>query len=141
MILEIKRTIFTDVVTHGDLFINGKLFCHTLEPKYRHLNQFMSIDAIDKIKVKGKTAIPSGRYKMILSYSPKFNRILPELIDVVGFKNIRIHELNFAHETEGCIGLGYQQTINSIWQSRLAVDHFIKYINSSGETDLNILIR
>ena len=141
MILEIKRTIFTDDVTHGDLYINGKLFCHSLEPKFRGLTNYMSEEQISQIKVKGKTAIPTGKYKMILSYSPKFNRILPELIDVVGFKNIRIHELNFAHETEGCIGLGYQQTINSIWQSRLAVDHFIKYINTSGETDLNILIR
>ena len=141
MILEIKRTIFTDDVTHGDFFINGKLFCHTLEPKFRGLHNLMSPEEILKIKVKGKTAIPTGRYKFIMSYSPKFKKILPELLFVPGFENIRIHELNFGHETEGCIGLGYQQTINSIFQSRLAVNHFIQYINSSGETDLYILIR
>lgn len=42
-------------------------------------------------KIFGKTAIPTGTYKVQLTYSPRFKRVLPLLIGVKGFEGIRIH--------------------------------------------------
>lgn len=53
-----------------------------------------------------KTAIPRGIYKVILSYSNRFKRILPELLSVKGFAGIRIHSGNKAVDTHGCILVG-----------------------------------
>lgn len=66
-------------------------------------------------KVYGKTAIPVGTYKVDMTTSPKFaNRVwgkryngkVPQLLNVPGFSGVRIHPLNTAEDSLGCIGLG-----------------------------------
>jgi hypothetical protein len=53
----------------------------------------------------------------VLSYSNKFKKFLPELINVPGYSGVRIHVGNKPEDTEGCILPGnwfYQdQVINS----------------------------
>ena len=58
------------------------------------------------VKVPGETAIPAGTYKMILSKSPKFGRILPEILNVPNFVGIRIHKGNTAEDSAGCLIIG-----------------------------------
>jgi hypothetical protein len=53
--------------------------------------------------VYGQTAIPSGRYRLILSRSNKFKRIMPEILNIPGFTGVRMHGGNTAKDTEGCI--------------------------------------
>ena len=80
--------------TIGKMYINGTYFCDTLEDTDRGLTQEMNLDIIDKTKVYGKTAIPTGRYRVDLTKSKKFGRVLPLLYNVKGFEGIRIHRGN-----------------------------------------------
>jgi hypothetical protein len=58
------------------------------------------------VKVQDETAIPVGSYKMKISKSPKFGRLLPEILDVPGFSGIRIHKGNTAADSSGCLIIG-----------------------------------
>ena len=86
---ELNRIYKGEDYTIGELYIDGVFICHTLEDKVRILNSYED-------KVYGETAIPIGRYKVVLSYSNRFKRILPEILNVDFFKGIRIHEGNYA---------------------------------------------
>lgn len=88
------RNAYTATTTIGDLLVGHKIFCHTLEDVVRPKTA---------AKVPCKTAIPSGRYKVELTFSNRFKRIMPLLIDVPGFEGVRIHGGNSSEDTEGCI--------------------------------------
>ena len=60
------------------------------------------------IKIRGATAIPTGRYKVVISYSNRFRRYLPLLVDVPAFEGIRIHPGNVPSDTDGCLLPGTQ---------------------------------
>lgn len=94
MNIQLKRRYLGEGYTIGSLSIDGQYFCDTLE------------DAVRKVKVYGKTAIPYGRYNIILNVSPRFGRILPRLIDVPHFDGVLIHRGNTAEDTAGCILVG-----------------------------------
>jgi hypothetical protein len=89
--------------TIGQLYVNGEKLCNTMEDKDRGLNQNMTKAQIDKVKIKGVTAIPTGTYKLQVSMSPKFKRDLIEIMDVPGYQGVRIHRGNTAKDSEGCI--------------------------------------
>ena len=74
MELLLKRIFRGDKYTIGHLYINGEYFSDTLEDVDRELTNDMSEEEIKKIKVYGKTAVPTGRYKVEVTYSPKFKR-------------------------------------------------------------------
>jgi hypothetical protein len=47
--------------------------------------------------------IPTGKYKVIVDHSNRFNRDLPLLLNVAGFTGVRIHRGNTSKNTQGCI--------------------------------------
>jgi len=96
--------------TLGVLFVDGRFRCFSLE------------DEIADVKVPGRTCIPEGRYEVRLTWSPKFQKVLPELVNVPGFTGIRIHAGNTAKDTAGCVLLGVKRAGVSIEQSRVAVE-------------------
>ena len=100
MEIELCRDIFAERCTIGRLMIDGQLACHTLEPH--------AIDWENEKKIWGKTAIPEGTYKVVLSPSQKFKRLMPYLLNVPHFNGIMIHPGNFANDTQGCILVGWQ---------------------------------
>lgn len=120
MELKLVRKIKNDEFTIGDLFINGNLFCNTLEDKDRGLDNSMSLEEIKSKKVYGKTAIPTGTYDITLDVvSSKFKDRtwakfcegkLPRLIDVKGYEGVLIHVGNRAEDTLGCILVGQNAT-------------------------------
>ena len=61
-------------------------FCDTLEPTWRDY-------AHGGRKIKGCSAIPEGRYAVVISFSPKMQKWLPILLGVPMFSGIRIHAL------------------------------------------------
>ena len=105
MNLTLKRLNLTPNYTEGELYVNGVYFCKTLEDTNRDLNKNGQFDNDEK-KVYGETCIPYGKYKIILSYSPKFKRELPEILKVSNFQGIRIHRGNKISDTLGCVLCG-----------------------------------
>ena len=103
--------------TIGKLFIDGEYFCDTLEDTDRGLSNDMTLSQIQDVKRKGCTAIPTGRYLMELTVSPRFGRILPILIGVKGFEGIRIHRGNTDADTEGCILVGENKAVGKVLNS------------------------
>ena len=120
MEINVNRTYKKDTYIIGNMYIDGKWFCNTLEDKDRGLTQDMTLDEIKTIKIPGTTAIPSGRYKVTLNVvSPKFSKYqfykqicngkVPRLLNVPGFDGILIHVADGqkgAELVQGCIGVG-----------------------------------
>ena len=91
-------------------------FCDTLEPTWRDY-------ANGAYKVKGRSAIPEGRYAVVISWSPKFKQWLPILLGGPEFnrkwQGIRIHAGNTAADTEGCILVGKNKLVGQVVDSRI----------------------
>lgn len=104
----------------GDRGLKGdgglKPFCDTLEPPRRNLLNGGKWDK--RLKVKGMTAIPEGRYLMRFTYSPKFGKRLFLLMDVPLFDGIRIHSGNSVKDTQGCILVGNNTKVGRLENSR-----------------------
>ena len=108
MNLKLVRKIFTEESTIGELSVNGKFECFTLEDKVR------------AVKIHGKTAIPAGIYEVVITFSDRFKKQLPLFLNVPNFAGIRIHSGNTAADTEGCILVGTSKAANFVGGSRVA---------------------
>lgn len=104
--------------TIGKLYINDKYFCDTLEDTDRGLTQSMTEQQIGSKKVYGETAIPTGTYRIIISYSNKFKKQMPLLLNVPGFAGIRIHSGNTEKDSLGCILVGKNKSVGKVLESR-----------------------
>lgn len=128
MEIRVKRTDFTDESTISELYINDKLSMYTLEDKDRGLTNTMPLDEIKKIKVHGLTAIPTGRYQLIMSFSNRFQKYLPEILNVPGFAGIRMHTGNRATDSEGCLITGKDKAKNFVSGSKTAFEGLLREI-------------
>lgn len=117
MDLILKRKTFSEESTIGELYVNGVFACFTLEDKDRGLTKTMPIQDIMARKVYGQTAIPYGTYDIAITYSNRFEKYLPLLINVPGFEGIRIHPGNTAKDTHGCLLTGKLKGNNIIGNS------------------------
>ena len=106
MTLTLDRKYKLPTYTIGKLYIDGEYFCDTLEDKDRGLTDNMTVSEIGKIKIKKETAIPTGTYKVTITYSNRFKKNMPLINDVKGFEGIRIHSGNTDKDTEGCLLVG-----------------------------------
>ena len=130
MKLLLKRIAKRSSYTIGKLYINGQYFCDTLEDTDRGLTQGMSLQEISKIKVKDKTAIPTGIYSITLNIiSPKFGAKafykananggkIPRLQNVPGYEGILIHCGNTDADTSGCILVGENREVGKVLNSQ-----------------------
>ena len=118
--LLLKRTTRTDKSTIGELHLNGKFFCYTLEDRDRGLKQTDSLLSIKARKLFGITAIPAGRYEVALTWSNRFKKYMPQLLNVPGYEGVRIHVGNYPEETEGCLLVGIGKGVDKIIDSRTA---------------------
>lgn len=113
--------------TISPLFVNGIRLCEVLEDTDRGLNSNMSVAEIQRRKIAGRTAIPTGTYKVVLSVSPKFkNRawakkyggLVPEIQNVPGYSGIRIHPGTTAQDTDGCPIVGKNTIVGKVTSSQ-----------------------
>ncbi len=95
--------------------------CDTLEPPVLATKTTQDMNTILRLPRKADKlkpfAIPPGRYAVVISYSPKFNRWLPILLGVKGFKGIRIHAGNSVEDTQGCILVGDNLKVGKVLHS------------------------
>ena len=105
MNLKLIRKFPADECVIGELYVNNKFECYTCE------------DIERAVKIAGVTAIPRGIYEVVITFSDRFKRPLPLLVNVPNYAGIRIHPGNTAADTEGCILPGKERTTNSVLQS------------------------
>ena len=115
--LAIKRVVNEEYRTYEV----EDYFCDTLEPTWRDYKN-------GGHKIKGHSAIPEGRYAVVISYSPKFEAWLPILLGVPMFSGIRIHAGNTAADTEGCILVGRNKLVGQVVDSRIWLHRLKKKI-------------
>lgn len=120
MEITLTRKQITRISTIGVLAINGSRECFVLEDVDRGLHQGMTAAEIIKIKVFGQTAIPKGRYAIAITYSERFKKYLPLLLNVPGYEGVRIHPGNTAANTLGCLLPGTDAGENVVTNSQLA---------------------
>lgn len=139
MEMLVKRIAKRSTYTIGKLYIDGKYVCDTLEDVDRGLKQSMSLDEIKNIKVYEKTAIPTGTYKVLWTYSQKYKRSMPLLQNVPGYEGIRIHSGNGPDDTAGCILLGENKVVGKVINSRNTCNKLYPIIEKACKTG-NVII-
>lgn len=114
--LVLNRRPSLDHCTLGDLLVDGVPACVTIEDVVREIPGV----AVAEWKIQGDTAIPAGRYAVVVTHSQRFGRDMPLLANVPGFSGVRIHPGNTAEDTAGCILVGKRVAGESIVDSRVA---------------------
>lgn len=118
LILRVERKWKKKDYTIGNLYINDVFFSNILEDTVRGLRQDMTPEEIQKIKVYGETAIPSGKYEVCITMSSRFRCPLPLLVNVPGYEGVRIHAGNTARDTHGCLLPGKNDGVGRVSNSR-----------------------
>jgi len=129
----VERLQKDEDVTIGAITIDGDFACWSLEDPVREIPG----QPVSTWKIHGETAIPAGRYKVIVDMSARFKRLLPLLLDVPGYSGVRIHAGNTAADTEGCILVGNERLAKSLARSQLALAPFMAKMGEAqrkGET-------
>jgi len=130
MNLVLRRGSPQVTCTPGSLYLNGNWQCYTLE------------DLPRPSKVPGETRIPAGNYRVTLTPSPRFKRVLPLINDVPEFSGVRIHPGNTDRDTAGCILVGQGFKNEALTSSRVAFDQLFSRLEAAsarGEP-INLLI-
>ena len=101
MIITIQRVNIFDDRTLGILTVKSGCdevvyHCNTLEDPVRKPG----------VKIPGQTAIPAGCYRVVIDHSPKYDKDMLHILDVLGFEGIRIHAGNTPADTSGCMLVG-----------------------------------
>lgn len=130
MKLTLKRIALRPTYTIGKLYIDDAYFCDTLEDTVRDTNKSGKFDNGEQ-KIKGKTAIPYGTYEIKWTYSPRFKKYTPQLMNVPSFEGIRVHAGNTSADTEGCLILGENKQVGKVLNSRATINKFYPIIKES----------
>lgn len=140
MKLTLKRIALRPTYTIGKLYIDDAYFCDTLEDTVRDTNKSGKFDNGEQ-KIKGKTAIPYGTYEIKWTYSPRFKKYTPQLMNVPSFEGIRVHAGNTSDDTEGCLILGENKQVGKVLNSRATINKFYQIIKeacSNGKVTIEI---
>lgn len=130
MKLTLKRIALKPTYTIGKLYIDDNYFCDTLEDTVRDLNKDGKFDNGEK-KIKGETAIPYGTYEIKWTYSPRFKKYTPQLMNVPSFEGIRIHTGNTNASTSGCLLLGENKKVGMVLNSKATIAKFCPIIKDA----------
>ena len=115
-------------------------FCNTMEPTARKLTSRMPQTVIRRHKIIGKTAIPTGRYRILITRSRQFGRWLPLLLNVKGFEGIRIHAGNKPEDTKGCILLGFNRRKGYVLNSTQCVQQLMGRMTEAMEKGERVFV-
>lgn len=149
--LTLKRIAKKDTYTIGRLYINGEYFCDTLEDTDRGLSAAIPVDELKKMKVYGRTAIPTGIYRVSLrTVSEKFRNKawarpyggrLPRLLDVPAYEGVLIHVGNTPEDTLGCILVGENKQVGKVVNSTSIFNRLMARLQPAAEKDEDVYIQ
>lgn len=94
------------------------------------------------VKVFGETAIPYGTYEVVRSFSPRFKKVLPELLNVPHYTGVRIHAGNSAADSQGCLCPGWNRAKGKVLDSRKAmaeIDEWLEKALKTGKVFIKIV--
>jgi hypothetical protein len=130
MEIKVIRPKIADIpYTISDLYVNDVFFSNVMEDRDRNLHQ-SNVEEVKAKKVKHETAIPYGRYEVVMSFSERFKMLLPLLTNVPGYEGIRIHAGNTEADSSGCLLPG-QKSGNKVINSRSTTSKLIKIIQDA----------
>ena len=133
MKLSLIRKVFTDKSTIGILQIDGGVSMFTLEDVDRKLEA-------GGVKIPGQTAIPRGTYTVIIDFSNRFQRMMLHVLDVPQFDGIRIHAGNTAVDTEGCILVGGNKSVDFVSNSGMTLYQLFLLVQDAIAKDEEVTI-
>ena len=146
MKLELERKWPKATYTIGRLYVDGVLFCNTLEDRDRGLKQSDNLDYIKTRKVYGETAIPKGTYTVSMNVtSPKYAAVswywqlckgkMPRLQNVPGFEGILIHPggSNGPLDTMGCVLVGRNTKVGKLTESKATFKALYKEMKKASD--------
>ena len=130
--------------TFGKLYKVDQYLCETLEDRVRGEGEKF---------VSGETAIPYGRYRLIVSYSNRFKKQMIQVVNVRGghilfhgvpidATGIRFHGGNSEKDTLGCVLCGKIRNENGISDCFAVNQMLIDMVKKADETEevyLNIV--
>ena len=122
--------------TIGKLYIDDVYICDTIEDRCRKIEK-------KEDKIYGLTAIPHGRYPVVLDYSPKYSKLMPHILDVPYFSGIRIHSGNSDEDSLGCLIVGeYCPGVAGGWvkNSRIAYGKVFAILKQASDRGERIFI-
>jgi len=131
MKLTLQRYLFAEDYTMGLLFIDGIYFCDTVEDKFRG-------NDLKGKKVYGETCIPYGVYTVKITYSPKYKKIMPQIMDVPYFTGVRIHAGNTAKDSSGCVIVGIKSENGKVLLSRKTYNALMKRLETANNIKVEI---
>ena len=118
MKLKLTRDVFTDLSTTGKLTVDDEYFSFTLEDTDRKME-------VGGEKVYGKTCVPRGTYDVVLNFSNRYQKVMPQVLNVPQFEGIRIHAGNFHGDTNGCVLLGSTRSTDFVGNSMVTFDRLM----------------
>lgn len=129
----------------------GNYLCDTIEDTDRGLTDEMTVEQIRAKKIKSKTAIPRGTYRVTLNVvSPKFSLKpyyreycggrVPRLLNVKGFEGILIHKGISERSSAGCIIVGYNTIKGMVTGTQAAFEKVYRTLKGYADSGEEIYI-
>ena len=131
MKLTLQRYLFGSDYTMGLLFIDGVYFCDTIEDTFRG-------NDLNGKKVANETCIPYGVYTIKITYSAKYKKNMPQILNVPYFEGVRIHAGNKATDTSGCVIVGIKSQNGEVLQSRKMYNALLKRLETANNIKIDI---
>lgn len=111
MNLDVYRDIETQKSVTSKISVDGVFQFFGLEP-----SRLTPVHA-------GHPCIPAGTYAVTISHSPHLGYDTPEVMNVPGRSNIRIHIGNFPEDVLGCLAVGQTRNLpDFVGKSRIAFE-------------------
>lgn len=152
MKISLKRIYTNNQYTIGHIYVDGTYVCDSIEDADRGLKDSMTLDEIRSKKIKDKTAIPQGNYKVTMNViSPRFSKKkyykdfcggrLPRITSVKGFDGVLIHIGNTDKDSSGCLIVGYNKEKGKVLNSKQAFEKLYRMLDSANRNGEKIDIK
>lgn len=152
MKISLKRIYTNNQYTIGHIYVDGTYVCDCIEDADRGLKDSMTLDEIRSKKIKDRTAIPQGNYKVTMNViSPRFSKKkyykdfcggrLPRITSVKGFDGVLIHIGNTDKDSSGCIIVGYNKEKGKVLNSKQAFEKLYRMLDSANRNGDKIDIK